>query len=220
MSDTANPHTAGRAGVRSVDDAGARTMRRLVNRVVNRLEPPTHDDELLPALGQALSEVRGRPVRLRKEVFPPETASGLWIDADDFDLIVIEKNTDPDHQLVICGHESWHMFAGHCGAATAHGPAAARSLEAGTAAALQDLVSRAVQGATADLPPTDRMDASLHIAALRADSVVHEETEAEMFGVKFATVLQAALEEARTAADLGGIAGRIQVSMAHRWHRS
>ncbi|MFD5451219.1 toxin-antitoxin system, toxin component [Streptomyces sp. NPDC127100] len=220
MTDKAKPHTGGRSSVRSVDDAGARTMRRLVNRVVSKLEPPSHDDDLLPALGQALSEVRGRPVRLRKEVFPPETASGLWIDADDFDLIVIEKNTDPDHQLVILGHESWHMFAGHCGAATAHGPAAARSLGQSTAAALKDLVARAVQSAAADFPQADRTDASLHIAALRADSVVHEETEAEMFGVKFATVMQSALEEARTAADLGGIAGRIQVSMAHRWHRS
>lgn len=220
MTNKAQPRTGSRSRVRSVDDAGARTMRRLVNRVVGKLEPPTRDDDLLPALGQALSEVRGRPVRLRKEVFPPETASGLWIDADDFDLIVIEKNTDPDHQLVILGHESWHMFAGHCGAATAHGPAAARALGQSTAAALQDLVARAVQSAAVDLPPTDRMDASLHIAALRSDSVVHEETEAEIFGVRFATVMQAALEEARTAAGLEGIAGRIQVSMAHRWHRS
>lgn len=61
-----------------------------------------------------MSEHRGRRVDFRMASFPPGTASGLWLDMADRDLVVIEERTAPDHQLVILGHELWHMKAGHC----------------------------------------------------------------------------------------------------------
>lgn len=62
-----------------------------------------------------MSRRRGRPVLFRTAVFPPGTASGLWLDLADRDLVVVEERTAPDHQLVILGHEVWHMHAGHHG---------------------------------------------------------------------------------------------------------
>lgn len=204
--------------IRTVKDANIRTMRRLTSDILERLRPPGNEDDLVSALSNALSLVRGRPVRLRQALFPPKTASGLWIDARSFDLVVYEQNTDPVHQFVIIGHEAWHMFAGHCGSQTAHGSIAARALSSGPAVLLEDFVRRVVEADTAGLPSVERMDAHLHIAALRAESPVKEEAEAEIFGLRLATALQASLAEARTTVDPTGIAGRIQVSMAHRNH--
>ena len=70
--------------------------------------------DLYAALCDAMSRHRGRPVEFRMASFPPGTASGLWLDMADRDLVVIEERTAPDHQLVILGHELWHMKAGHC----------------------------------------------------------------------------------------------------------
>ncbi|NUV58821.1 hypothetical protein [Streptomyces sp. CAI-85] len=205
-------------GVRTVKDASTRTMRRLASDIVECLQPLGTDDDLAPVLSDALSRTRGRPVRLREVVFPPETASGLWVDATDFDLIVYEQNTAPVHQRVIIGHEVWHMFADHCDSGMLHGAAAARTRGEGPAGPLEDLVREVTRLDRAELPSVERMDASLHIAALRAESPVREESEAEMFGFRFATALEALLGEDRATADLEGIAGRIQVSMAHRKH--
>ncbi|MDX3572275.1 toxin-antitoxin system, toxin component [Streptomyces sp. ID05-47C] len=207
-------------GVLTVKDAGTRTMRRLASGIVECLQPLSADDDLTPALGDALSRMRGRPVRLRQVVFPPETASGLWVDAPDFDLIAYEQNTAPVHQRVIIGHETWHMFAGHCGSQMLHGAAAARAQGSNPAGLLKDLVGHIIKLDHDEVPSMERMDASLHIAALRAESPVCEESEAEMFGFRFATALQAFLAESRATADPEGIAGRIQVSMAHRRHRA
>lgn len=209
-----------KTGIRIVNNAGTRTMRRLTSEIVQCLHSSGSESDLAPALSEALSRVRGRPVRLRQAVFPPKTASGLWIDAPDFDLIVYEQNTDPVHQRVIIGHEAWHMFAGHCGSPMAHGTAATRALNSGPAVLLGDFVRQVTETDAAGRPAVERMDAALHIAALRAESPVDEEAEAEMFGLRLATALQASIVEARTTADPAGIAGRIQVSMAHRRHRT
>jgi hypothetical protein len=211
-------------------------MRRLSARLVRNLRPPAGDEEVIPSIGRALSHVRGRPVRLRKAAFPPVTASGLWVDRTSHDLIVYEENTDPEHQLVIIGHEAWHMFQGHCGNVTHHGPATPRAhgneatatrSRAGeasdgseTAAALADLVAVISEAAHTDLPPTGRMDAALHFAARADTRQVDEEVEAERFGFRFATDVQAALADARSSADPQDLAGRIQASMAHRFRRT
>ena len=86
--------------------------------------------ELYAALCAAMSRRRGRPVVFRMAAFPPGTASGLWLDMADRDLVVVEERTAPEHQLVILGHELWHMKAGHRGhhveGTTVAGPAAGR----------------------------------------------------------------------------------------------
>jgi hypothetical protein len=67
-------------------------------------------------------------VLFRTAVLPPGTASGLWLDMADQDLVVIGERTAPDHQSVILGHELWHMRAGHCGRPHVRGAEAAPRL--------------------------------------------------------------------------------------------
>lgn len=200
--------------------AGPRRMRRLSAQLVRNLRPPANDEDVIPALGRALSHVRGRSVRLRKAAFPPATASGLWVDRAGHDLIVYEENTDLEHQLVIIGHEVWHMFQGHCGGITHHGPTTSRAGMGVPSGALAELVAAISEAASADVSPTEFRDASLHFA-MRADTrQVDEEVDAERFGFRFATDVQAALEEARSSADPQDLAGRLQASMAHRFRRT
>ncbi|MEU3979007.1 toxin-antitoxin system, toxin component [Streptomyces sp. NPDC026672] len=92
-------------------------MRRLSGELVGELtlSAPARPHELHTALCEAMSRRRGRPVQFRAATFPPGTASGLWLDMSDRDLVVVEERTAPDHQLVILGHELWHMTAGHGG---------------------------------------------------------------------------------------------------------
>ncbi|QOV40239.1 toxin-antitoxin system, toxin component [Streptomyces ferrugineus] len=159
-------------------------------------------------------------MRLRSIPFPPGIASGVWVDRASHDLIGYEQNTDPAHQLVIIGHEAWHMFQGHCSSLTAHGAAAARSEESQPPDALAQLVALIAETDGAELSPTTSMDASLHFAARAGAHENEDEVEAELFGYRFATDVQVALTEARTAADPDQLAGRIQASMAHRVRRS
>ncbi|MFI1063646.1 toxin-antitoxin system, toxin component [Streptomyces spororaveus] len=200
--------------------AGPRGMRRLSARLVGNLQPPAGGGDAIPAIGQALSRVRGRPVRLRGAVFPPATASGLWIDRTGHDLIVYEENTDREHQLVIIGHEVWHMFQGHCGSVTQHGPTASRAGGYEEDAALAHLMTVISEAVDADLPSTGRMDAALHVATRAGARQAEEEVDAERFGFRFATDVRAALDQARLSADPRGLAGRIQASMAHRFRRT
>ncbi|MEH0424707.1 toxin-antitoxin system, toxin component [Streptomyces sp. B21-083] len=195
-------------------------MRRLSSQLLVSLEPPDDDEGVLPAIGRALSDVRGRPVRLRSWAFPPTTVSGLWIDRDGHDVIAYEENTDPEHQLVIIGHETWHMFQGHCGSHTAPGPAASRALGKDAATALKDLAALVSDADDVALPKAERTDAVLHIAARTDTASMHDELEAEHFGIRFATDVQAALAEARSSADSTALAGRIQAVMAHRFRRT
>ena len=56
----------------------------------------------------------GRPVELRFERFPDEIAvTGLWVEFQDFDLVIVEERAEAVQQLVILGHELWHLHAGH-----------------------------------------------------------------------------------------------------------
>ncbi|MEU9802647.1 toxin-antitoxin system, toxin component [Streptomyces sp. NPDC051000] len=195
-------------------------MRRLSARLVRNLQPPASDGDVIPEIGQALSRVRGRPVRLRSAAFPPATASGLWVDRISHDLIAYEENTDREHQLVIIGHEAWHMFQGHCGSVTHHGPGASRAGVNEETVALAKLMNVISDVVNADLLPAGRMDAALHVATRTDTRQVEEEVDAERFGFRFATDVQAVLEEARSSADPQDLAGRIQASMAHRFRRT
>jgi hypothetical protein len=139
------------------------------------------------------------------------------VDRTNHDLIVYEKNTDPEHQLVIIGHEAWHMFNGHCGSPTAHGSAASRAGDSGVPEALADAIARISEAIDTDLPLTGRMDAALHFAARTDSRQFDEEVEAEFFGFWFATDMQEVLNDDSRPANMQGVAERIQVSMAHRF---
>ncbi|MEH0433863.1 hypothetical protein QBB34_47730 [Streptomyces stelliscabiei] len=199
---------------------GPRSMRQLSARLVRHIRPPSSDEDVVPAIGEALTEIRGRPVRLRQMAFPAGTASGVWVDRTTHDLIAYEENTDPEHQLVIIGHEAWHMFQGHGSSATTTGPPAARARANEMTLALDELATAIAEADAGDFSPSTRTDAALHFAARAADRNVDEEVAAELFGVRFATDVAARLAEIRTLADPHNLVGRIQASLAHRLPRS
>ncbi|MFF9458038.1 hypothetical protein [Streptomyces flaveolus] len=193
----------------------ARAMRQLGNQLLKNLRVPADDDGLIDAISDAVNAVRGREVQLLPFVFPPSLPSGLWIDRTDRDIIAFDVKMRLEHKLVIIFHEIWHMFRGHCGSQTAHGPAASRALDDEFEGKLRDVVEAIVRITGTDVPSVGRMDASLHVATRTSAGVAREEREAEQFGILFATELQAALAEARSTADPANIAGRIGASMAH-----
>ncbi|MGW0737999.1 toxin-antitoxin system, toxin component [Streptomyces sp. NPDC002851] len=93
-------------------------MRKLCADLVSDLEPnrPADPKQIMAAMCTTLSRHRGRPVEYRFVPFPPDTASGLWLDLEDRDLICLEERTyRPSHWLVIFGHEVWHVVNGHRG---------------------------------------------------------------------------------------------------------
>ncbi|MFJ3880825.1 toxin-antitoxin system, toxin component [Streptomyces sp. NPDC090077] len=198
--------------------SSARAMRRLSDRLIRNLSQPTGDEDVIALIGQALTQVRGRTVRLRKAAFPPATASGLWVDRPSHDLIVYEENTDPEHQIVIIGHEAWHMFHGHCSSGPI-GRAASRAAGNDVAVGLAELVAVVSAADDADAPFTDRTDAALHYAARSDTHEVDEELDAEHFGLRFATDLLTALRQKRSSIDPHHVSGRIGTSMAHHFRQ-
>ncbi|MFI1015014.1 toxin-antitoxin system, toxin component [Streptomyces sp. NPDC020965] len=175
-------------------------MRRLCGELVAGLDlpAPAEPTDLYDALCDQMSGRRGRPVRYRMATFPPGTASGLWLDMTDQDLIVIEERTAPDHQLVILGHELWHMAAGH-GTRPAEG-------QRGAAVAARLLRAEA-----------DLQDTVLKVAArTRFDQT--EESEAESFGLLLGSKCRSWLagSTGRGPRQRDGLAGRIEASLGYR----
>ncbi|MFJ3230589.1 toxin-antitoxin system, toxin component [Streptomyces sp. NPDC086787] len=176
-------------------------MRRLCGELVGELTlpAPVPPDHLYAALCEAMSRRRGRPVRFRTAVFPPGTASGLWLDMTEQDLIVVEERTAPDHQLVILGHELWHMTAGH-GSHHVEGVSVATRL-------LGDGVE------------TDRaaLQATVQRAAARTRFDLDEERDAETFGLLLAskcrTLLAGSAQRGPVKRD--HLAGRIEASLGY-----
>ena len=80
-----------------------------------RPRPPADARELCRALCEEMGVLRGgRPVELRFERFPDELeVTGLWVEFSDFDLVIVEERAEAVQQLVILGHELWHLHAGH-----------------------------------------------------------------------------------------------------------
>ncbi|MFD5628262.1 toxin-antitoxin system, toxin component [Streptomyces sp. NPDC127072] len=176
-------------------------MRRLCGELIGELAlpAPAEPAELYAALCDGMSRRRGRPVRFRTAAFPPGTASGLWLDMAEQDLVVIEERTAPDHQLVILGHELWHMQAGHCSHHVEGAVVAARLLSEG-----------------ADLQAT-----VLKVAA-RTRSHLADEAEAESFGLLLASKCRTWLAGSplRRPTPRDGLAGRIEASLGYRGPQS
>ncbi|HET9381370.1 MAG TPA: toxin-antitoxin system, toxin component family protein [Streptomyces sp.] len=101
----------------------------LADAVRSRPRPPADVAGLCRALCEEMSARRGgRPVELRFERFPDEIeVTGLWMEFQDFDLVIVEERAEALQQLVILGHELWHLQSGHRHHHAA-GTAAARAL--------------------------------------------------------------------------------------------
>ncbi|MFD8144839.1 toxin-antitoxin system, toxin component [Streptomyces sp. NPDC059708] len=148
--------------------------------------------ELFRAICAYLSESGDREVRLMLEPFPQGTVSGLWLDLGDHEVVVVEENTLPMHQMVILGHELWHREerrAGRTGDA-AERAAAARML--------------------GDRWSVD--DAVTHLAA-RTDYSVAEERRAERFGRLLAAKFRPFLLGKRGSTAPDDLIGRIRASL-------
>ena len=171
-------------------------MRRLCGELVAELSlpAPAEPAALYAALCDAMSRRRGRPVQFRTAAFPACTASGLWLDMTDRDLVVIEERTAPDHQLVILGHELWHMKAGHCGHHVEGARVAARLLSD-----------------DADLRATVRK------VAARSRFDLADEQEAETFGLLLASKCRTWLAGSalRGPVQRDHLAGRIEASLGY-----
>ncbi len=177
-----------------------REMRRLCGELLAELTlpVPARPAEVYAALCEAMSRRRGRPVLCRTAVFPPGTASGLWLDMADQDLVVIEERTAPAHQLVILGHELWHMQAGHCGRRVAGAEVATR-----------------LRGAAA--PDDDTLRATVLKVAARTRFDLAEEKEAEAFGLLLASRCRPLLagSSLRGPVRRDHLAGRIGASLGY-----
>ncbi|MGW1068709.1 toxin [Streptomyces aureus] len=120
-------------------------MRRLADALIGpiRVRPPADPEDLFAALVTSVNQWRGREVVVHKAAFPPNTATGLWLERDTHDDVVIEERTAVWHQIVIFGHEVWHMSQGE--AVPAHHLGVLR--DAQQAAARTDFSLRAEQEA-------------------------------------------------------------------------
>ncbi|GGV52599.1 hypothetical protein GCM10010293_65100 [Streptomyces griseoflavus] len=181
-----------------------REMRRLCAELVAELTlpVPARPADLYAALCEGMSRRRGRPVLFRTAAFPPGTASGLWLDMAEQDLVVIEERTAPDHQLVILGHELWHMKAGHCGSHVAGAEVATRFMGA--------------------VPDEEALRATVLRVAARTRFDLAEEKEAEAFGLLLASRCRTLLSGSalRGPVQRDHLAGRIGASLGYLGPRS
>ncbi|MCX4608549.1 MULTISPECIES: toxin-antitoxin system, toxin component [Streptomyces] len=172
----------------------------LTRALKKRLDAPVDVRELAEALCQEMSRRRDdRPVQLRFERFPDEIeVTGLWMEFHDFDLVIVEERAETVQQLVILGHELWHMMAGH-----SH----SHHHYAGAAAAA---------GALSDDPGWQEI--ALTVAA-RNGSHEADEAEAEDFGLHLASVFRTWVTGPRTkgpADPVDPVGQAIQASLGYR----
>jgi hypothetical protein len=113
-----------------------REMRRLADALIDpiRVTFPADPQDLFDALVESVSQWRGRKIYVHKAVFPPDTgATGLWLERETHDDVIIEERAAVWHQIVIFSHEVWHMSQGdamaphHLVAHDGSQPAAART---------------------------------------------------------------------------------------------
>jgi hypothetical protein len=147
-------------------------MRALATRLTTAVRagprPPADVREVCRALCEEMSALRGgRPVELRFERFPDAfEVTGLWVEFQDFDLVIVEERAEDVQQLVILGHELWHMHASH-----GH----------------HHLATGAAAQALADRPGWQQ--AALAVAA-RDGSRMRDEAEADDFGHRLAATFR------------------------------
>ncbi|GGX82650.1 hypothetical protein GCM10010515_57750 [Streptomyces fructofermentans] len=155
------------------------------------LQRPVDPEILLDELVRIAAAKRGRNVVLRREIFPPDTATGLWMELEEFDIIAVDRRAAVWHQVVIVGHEIWHMLKGNCGVHLGEQGQAARLLS----------------------PDGDLGDA----VALATRTTFHEEAEreAEKFGLLLSRTLTSWMEASQEVGT-SSLADRIGASLGHR----
>ncbi|MET9988791.1 toxin [Streptomyces mutabilis] len=86
-------------------------MRRLADALIDpiRVPVPADPEVLFEALVASVSAWRGREVVVHRAAFPPHTASGLWLERESHDDVVVDERAAVWHQIVILCHEVWHM---------------------------------------------------------------------------------------------------------------
>lgn len=126
------------------------------------LAVPAEPGRLFTALCDAMARRHGVPVEHRVVPFPVSTVSGLMVKTKSRNLILIESDTDPEHQLCILGHEFWHIEA--------DGPRGAMLGDEDYAALLSPGITAA------------DVDRIAERSAARTDCEKHEEAECELFG--------------------------------------
>ncbi|MEU9774861.1 hypothetical protein [Streptomyces sp. NPDC047968] len=125
-----------------------RDLHRLIRRELQDLgiTPPLDVDELC----QALSRRRGRPLYLREAPLPKPGPSGMWVEYDDYDVILFQQETTRLHQDHIKLHEIGHILVAE------NEEAALRTVdnmaEEAAAAALEEETAVFVEGWAAMLP--------------------------------------------------------------------
>ncbi len=119
--------------------------------------------------------------------------TGLWMEFHNFDLVIVEERAETVQQLVILGHELWHMMAGH-----SH----SHHHYAGAAAAA---------GALSDEPGWQEI--ALTVAAHNGSHEA-DEAEAEDFGLHLASVFRSWVTGPRTKGSLDPVEQAIQASFA------
>ncbi|MER7489544.1 toxin [Streptomyces sp. NPDC126497] len=104
-------------------------MRRLADALIDpiRVAVPADPEVLFEALVASVSAWRGRDVVVHRAAFPPHTASGLWLEREGHDDVVVDERAAVWHQIVILCHEVWHMSRRRAEAGGRPGPAAART---------------------------------------------------------------------------------------------
>ncbi|MFF1678383.1 toxin [Streptomyces sp. NPDC058256] len=168
-----------------------RGMKRLVDQLNEdagrELRVPAEPDVLMQALCDAMARHVKRPIELRFRDFPVgiET-SGLTLDRVTNYLVIVERRTTPPHQLVILGHELWHVGEGDCGlhlhvgghAAAARTGHSDEGASEGTVAAAAARIMLAEEGISEE---------DFATAAARSASHADSESEAEAFGLLLGT---------------------------------
>ncbi|MFI6486155.1 toxin-antitoxin system, toxin component family protein [Streptomyces sp. NPDC050564] len=177
-------------------DSEMRALAVELSRVLRkRIDTPIDIRELADALCEEMSRRRdGRPVQLRFERFPDEIeVTGLWMEFHDFDLVIIEERAETVQQLVILGHELWHMREGHRDHHVDGAAAAARALSENP----------------------DWQEIALTVAA-RNGSHEADEAEAEDFGLHLASVFRSWVTGPRTQGPVDPVGRAIQASLGYR----
>lgn len=190
-------------GARSEMRALAVELGRVLRR---RIDTPVGMRELAHALCEEMSRRRGgRPVQLRFERFPDEIeVTGLWMEFNDFDLVIVEERAETVQQLVILGHELWHMKEGHRDHHVDGAPAVAR-------AALSDRSALRDPGARMPF----RREVALTVAA-RNGSRQADEAQAEAFGLHLASVFRSWVTGPGGNAPADPVGRAIETSLGYR----
>ncbi|WP_371580560.1 toxin-antitoxin system, toxin component [Streptomyces sp. NBC_01314] len=229
----------GRVRAALLPSRSAAEMRKLTaglsKAVRGRLDAPVDVRELGAALCAEMSARRGgRPVKLRFERFPDGIGvTGLWMEFPDFDLVIVEERAETVQQLVILGHELWHMHAGHCHHHLPDSDAAALARSGGTGERGEQGESGASGASgeqrTAALSPlSPELSAALGQGgtpiAARNGSHESDEQEAEDFGHRLATAFRSWVDTGQGGpadpADPADPVGQaIQASLGYRRHR-